>query len=805
MAYGAPLTADEERPPLLVRAVAAWHPRGGWLVLALTWTAVITLPAAAISSGLIVGVWPAAVLATLGVLLAWGLAGGRLTGRAAAPLLALSGLAADLIIGVRVVRFGPLFGQLWQWLAWALGERAAPAPALSYFQDQAATLATFGRRVAWWVGGLLSGRGAPDNLVVIGLACLLAWALAAWAGWWVARRGQPFPALLPTAILLAQQVYWAEEVRWALLLFLGTFTMLLVMARLAWLMEAWEREGVDYSPEIRWDFLATGAALTCLVVVLAPTLPFLTSQELSQAFWRRFETPYRQLEENLGRSFAVTQPARSLIPAGGVAPGGLPRSHLLGGRPELSQEVALQVTVRGMPADQVPYWRGQTFAYYDGRGWGEAAGATQGLRLAAGEPWRPDAIAGAGRPLLNQVTVVRGSRAVLYAAGEPIAADRPYVAHVRRPGELIALSALDMPARYTVLSLAVQPDAATLRQAGELYPAAITSLYLQLPAELDPRLAALAAEWTAAAATPYDRAVALETALHSLPYTLDVPPPPPGREVVAWFLFDLRRGYCDYFATAMAVLARLSGIPARLAVGYAAGDYDAPSDTYVVTELNAHSWPELYFPGIGWVRFEPTPAQPTPPRVESVLAEGELAGERATGGSVDFEAGMAVLQASAAEQTAAHRRQAAAGWGLFVLNGLVLTGWVAGWWLDRRRPSFPLSTVPEVVAGFRRLARWGARLGRSLRPSDTPREYVAALVGVGERAAACVRWGRAGAAAAVAVLRREADALALDYERALFAAAEPAPGSGLSARRRGLWAALRRLWLAQRTSGAARK
>ncbi|MGQ9840127.1 MAG: hypothetical protein ACUVR4_06300, partial [Anaerolineae bacterium] len=65
--------------------------------------------------------------------------------------------------------------------------------------------------------------------------------------------------------------------------------------------------------------------------------------------------------------------------------------------------------------------------------------------------------------------------------------------------------------------------------------------------------------------------------------------------------------------------------------------------------------------------------------------------------------------------------------------------------------------------------------------------------------------GRAGAAAAVAVLRREADALALDYERALFAAAEPAPGSGLSARRRGLWAALRRLWLAQRTSGAARK
>ncbi len=795
--YGEHLVPEDERPPLVIRMLAAWRPRGGWAVLTLAWMAVMALPLAAINSRLILGLWPAAVLATLGLLLAWDLAGRRLSGPLAALLLALAGLTADLALGVRVLRFGPLFGQAWRWLAWAIGERAGPAPAVSYFQDQAAALAAFGQRVAWWSAGLLSGRGAPDNLVVIGLACLLAWALAAWAGWWVARRGQPFPALLPTGILLAQQVYLAEDVRWTLLLFLAAFTMLLVLGRLAWLVEGWEREGVDYSPEMRWDFLAAGAALACLVVLLAPTLPFLTSRELSQAFWRRFEAPYRQLEENLGRSFAVAQPARSLIPAGGAAPGGLPRVHLLGGRPELSQEVALQITARGAPAGVALFWRSQTFAYYTGQGWDEAAHEGRVLRLAAGEPWRSDVAVPAGRPVINQVTVVGGSRAVLYAAGEPIAADRPYVARMRAPGELIALTAPDLPTRYTVLSQVFAPEPAVLRQAGEVYPTEIISLYLQLPAALDPRLAALAAEWTAAASTPYDRAVAIEAELRRLPYTLDVPAPPAGREVVAWFLFDLRRGYCDYFATAMAVLARLSGIPARLAVGYATGSYDPATGVYTVTELNAHSWPELYFPGIGWVRFEPTPAQPLPERLAPAQPAWEPPEARFADGPVDLAAGMAELQASAAFNTAARRRQIAGSWALALLNGLALVGWLAGWRYDRRRPLLPLAAASGALQGFQRLSRWGARLGRPLRTGETPREYAAALIGAGERIAGGTRWGRQGAAAAAEVLRRNAAALVGAYERSLFGEPDLTGPQVTPAGWRPLWSALRRLWLAQ--------
>jgi hypothetical protein len=80
--------------------------------------------------------------------------------------------------------------------------------------------------------------------------------------------------------------------------------------------------------------------------------------------------------------------------------------------------------------------------------------------------------------------------------------------------------------------------------------------------------------------------------------------------MVDYFLFDLQQGYCDYYATSMVVLARAAGLPARMAVGYASGAYDSANNRYIVTEADAHSWPEIYFPEYGWIPFEPTAAQP---------------------------------------------------------------------------------------------------------------------------------------------------------------------------------------------------
>ena len=120
----------------------------------------------------------------------------------------------------------------------------------------------------------------------------------------------------------------------------------------------------------------------------------------------------------------------------------------------------------------------------------------------------------------------------------------------------------------------------------------------------------LAREIVAAKPNPYDKAKAIENYLRTYPYDLEVSAPPEDQDVADYFLFDLKRGYCDYYATAMVVLARSSGIPARFVSGYSPGSYDAPNARYVVRELNAHSWAEIYFPEIGWVEFEPTASEP---------------------------------------------------------------------------------------------------------------------------------------------------------------------------------------------------
>ena len=169
--------------------------------------------------------------------------------------------------------------------------------------------------------------------------------------------------------------------------------------------------------------------------------------------------------------------------------------------------------------------------------------------------------------------------------------------------------------------------------------------------------------------TPYDRAVAIETALRRLPYTLNVPTPPAGREVTSWFLFDLKQGYCDYFATAMVVLARLNGIPARLAIGYSMGQLDPERGEYVVTEMDAHSWPELYFPGQGWIPFEPTSGESPPERSES--AQQAVPPDWAARMPDELASQMDALRSSAMENAAMQRRWLAARVIIGGLSGLL--------------------------------------------------------------------------------------------------------------------------------------
>lgn len=158
-----------------------------------------------------------------------------------------------------------------------------------------------------------------------------------------------------------------------------------------------------------------------------------------------------------------------------------------------------------------------------------------------------------------------------------------------------------------------QPTAAELRSSAGLGSGEYSQKYLQLPA-LDPRIPELARRVTNDAATDYDKAAELERYLSSsYTYTLNL-----GRTVpadpLASFLFDRRQGHCEYFASAMAVMLRTLKIPSRIVNGFRTGEFNDITSQYLVRASNAHSWVEAYFPGYGWIGFDPTPPAMPPVR-----------------------------------------------------------------------------------------------------------------------------------------------------------------------------------------------
>ncbi|MBP6004865.1 MAG: DUF3488 domain-containing protein [Pyrinomonadaceae bacterium] len=159
---------------------------------------------------------------------------------------------------------------------------------------------------------------------------------------------------------------------------------------------------------------------------------------------------------------------------------------------------------------------------------------------------------------------------------------------------------------YTVLSDRSQPPASRLRNDDKEYQPELDQ-YLRLPENLDPRIADLAAELTVGLKNRYDKAAAIENHLqNAYGYTLEQKAG--GDEPLSDFLFNVREGHCEYFATAMAVMLRTQGLATRIVNGFSGGEYNDTADVTVVRQRNAHAWVEVYFPRENaWVTFDPTP------------------------------------------------------------------------------------------------------------------------------------------------------------------------------------------------------
>jgi transglutaminase-like putative cysteine protease len=323
-----------------------------------------------------------------------------------------------------------------------------------------------------------------------------------------------------------------------------------------------------------------------------------------------------------------------------------------------SDDIAFRVKFRDeAPPQKALYWRGPTLGSYDGRTW-TALPARRGVRQISTRL--------RGDPVHYQVTLEPHGRRWLFALDIP--QELPRIdggpAYVGEGLQLLFSKPVTQRLRYDAVShteYELQPN----------LPASALQPWLTLPAGYNPRTLEFARQLRSR--HPQDKDL-IEAALHffrqqNFRYTLQ--PPPLGRDVVDEFLFSTRAGFCEHYSAAFVTLMRAAGVPARVVTGYQGGEVN-PADGYMtVRQSDAHAWSEVWLPGRGWVRIDPTAAV-APNRIERNL--GRLLPRPILGGLITLDV---------------QRSSWLAGWHRIRLNWEALTNswnqWVLSYTPDKQR------------------------------------------------------------------------------------------------------------------------
>jgi transglutaminase-like putative cysteine protease len=297
------------------------------------------------------------------------------------------------------------------------------------------------------------------------------------------------------------------------------------------------------------------------------------------------------------------------------------------GRLQQSNAVVMHIQIEGDDRGlyESLHWRGVALAYFDGRSWSSQRQQYPVRRQGNGDFAIPPFAQGAAPAYAAQTLSMarsRGQTALLHyrVLMEPLGTNVFFLAPWARNvsgvyralsidagGAVYDLDGQRPVARYEADSDISLPQPAQLRLVGQNYPPEFIRPYLQLPA-LDARIPRLAAEIAGPAANNYDKAAAIERYLRTrFGYTLQLPTTEP-QDPLANFLFERKRGHCEYFASSMAVMLRTLGIPSRVVNGFSGAEFNDLTGNYVVRAKDAHAWVEAYFPGYGWQTFDPTPA-----------------------------------------------------------------------------------------------------------------------------------------------------------------------------------------------------
>lgn len=480
-----------------------------------------------------------------------------------------------------------------------------------------------------WVMDATSGGINQDELVFTMLVASLLWFLGYSAAWHVFRIDRVWRAILPPGlILITNSIYYTGEnnLDSYIIVFMFMALLLVVRSNLDAREWDWYVNGVRVPRRLRQQFYRMGAVFAVLALLIAWVIPSSDLQERLNRFQQFLaEEPLTQLSEFWNRLFAsgdIQGPTTADYYGGD--------SLQLGGAIQLGEQTVMLVSA---PPGRRYYWRSRVFDTYEGGRWLPAADTRltdpQSPLTVIHEPYTE----GARVEVAQTFTVGLSASRLIYTVPQTLSVDLPTRTDLRyigaddrfinpesRADNVKAMNisvvrpskVLKRGESYNATSLMSSATASQLRSAPLVYPPWVLEMYLYVSPSITQRTRDLAQIIVrdAGATTAYDQAKAIESWLRqNIRYNEGIPQPPRGQDPVDWVLFDLREGYCNYYASAMIMMLRTLGIPARMAAGFAQGTWDADLQQFVVQERDAHTWVEVYFTGYGWVEFEPTAAQ----------------------------------------------------------------------------------------------------------------------------------------------------------------------------------------------------
>jgi transglutaminase-like putative cysteine protease len=530
--------------------------------------------------------------------------------------IALAGVLVGTLMGNGRMRFprAILAGSSVGMLAVTLATTFASTGGAT-FRDKITHLAIL---VNNWITQVLAGEAASDPTVFVLFLGASVWCATFVGSFILARNGRVWDAVIFNGACLVINVSVALTNLYPdLIVFTLAVLVLLVRIHIVNLQERWTKQNIVPSGEMDWRLLRGGLTWTTVLVIMALVTPRVGAAEVLNGAWSTFEGPYHSVEAEWQRFFAgVSGPSRLR----GVS---FSDSIRLGQAPNLGDRVIMTVD-----APSGHFWRAVTYDFYTGAGW-RTTESEKADKLALPTTEREKFEA--------RFDIIVPHSNIIFAANEPQKVDVPYQfytgADKTYSTSLHALNRSQAAGTYTVTSLVSVADKQTLRKVTGPYSDYVKSKYLQLPSTLPQRVKNLAHQIMDDIPNAYQKAETLETFLRSPPYSYSaqVKATPPGKDPVDYFLFDLKQDFCEYFASAMVVMLREVGVPARLVEGFTTGTYDSAANAYVVREQDAHAWVEVYFPQYGWIEFEPTPSQPPFPRPDAAVSNSDGSGGAAGG------------------------------------------------------------------------------------------------------------------------------------------------------------------------------